>query len=561
MKIKNKKYHFRFRMSILPLLLIVIILGCGAPEKEKPRAVKGAINLMKWNFARDGAVDLNGEWEFYRMKRLAPGDFAKADIPGEKNFISIPGGFYPGFNQYTSDYLLGYATYRLKIITDPEKTNHLGLNINIAHTAYTLYVNGVLIHKDGNMTMDPELIISGYSRSVTPLPSTNGVYDIIIQAKNYHFPTNSLNFIISIGPLQHLTGSLQRSNLLSMIFLIAILLLGLNQLVLFTFERSEPLYLYFGLSCFGMLLFITELHNEYWNSLFPSFPWESTGIFMTSVLYIGNMFFMAYLQRLFPLDLSKRLLYIYVIISGMIALSLFVLPADLFSLLHPVRHVHAFAAIMLYVYISVRAAVKRREDAMIVLAGLISTPVGIALDFLNNLNILDRNIDAESFSMTLFCLIQTVATMRNFIHTHQHSKLLAIDNVKLKADIEALALDHLRKGQSPITDNIENKIEAAIDYLQKNYTEDISRENLAAAMDLHPDNFSRYFKVHTGKKYSEYLNGIRIAEATRLLEETNEPIIDIAMKVGYRTLRNFNHAFISTTGRTPSDFRKSHQSD
>jgi AraC-like DNA-binding protein len=62
--------------------------------------------------------------------------------------------------------------------------------------------------------------------------------------------------------------------------------------------------------------------------------------------------------------------------------------------------------------------------------------------------------------------------------------------------------------------------------------------------------------MHTGKKYNEYLTGLRVEEAMRLLRETDESIITIAMNVGFGTLRNFNYAFFSATGCTPSDFRK-----
>jgi hypothetical protein len=49
--------------------------------------------------------------------------------------------------------------------------------------------------------------------------------------------------------------------------------------------------------------------------------------------------------------------------------------------------------------------------------------------------------------------------------------------------------------------------------------------------------------------------GLRI-QAARLLRETENPITEIAMNAGFRSLRTFNHSFIKTMGCKPSGYRK-----
>jgi transcriptional regulator GlxA family with amidase domain len=58
----------------------------------------------------------------------------------------------------------------------------------------------------------------------------------------------------------------------------------------------------------------------------------------------------------------------------------------------------------------------------------------------------------------------------------------------------------MKAGQPAVTGEIENKINAAVGYLRENFTEEISRENLAATLDLHPDSFSRYFPDAHGQE-------------------------------------------------------------
>jgi len=69
------------------LVFFPILFGCNNPT-GRPRAVQGVLDLSQWDAARDGLVTLDGEWEFYWNKLLAPDDF-KVAAPPEKT------GFFP----------------------------------------------------------------------------------------------------------------------------------------------------------------------------------------------------------------------------------------------------------------------------------------------------------------------------------------------------------------------------------------------------------------------------------------------------------------------------------
>ena len=84
-----------------------------------------------------------------------------------------------------------------------------------------------------------------------------------------------------------------------------------------------------------------------------------------------------------------------------------------------------------------------------------------------------------------------------------------------------------------VTQNIEEKMKKAIAFIRENYQSDISREWLAASLNMHPDSFGRFFKLYTNKKISEFINELRVIEASRRLGETDTNIIDIAFAVGF----------------------------
>ncbi|HNW30173.1 MAG TPA: helix-turn-helix domain-containing protein [Spirochaetota bacterium] len=107
-----------------------------------------------------------------------------------------------------------------------------------------------------------------------------------------------------------------------------------------------------------------------------------------------------------------------------------------------------------------------------------------------------------------------------------------------------------------ITSVTEEKIKKAIEYIDANYTSDISREGLAASLDISPNHLGKFFKVQTGKKINEYINELRIRDAAKKLRERKqETIINIAFSVGFESLSTFNRTFLKIMGITPSEYK------
>ena len=107
-----------------------------------------------------------------------------------------------------------------------------------------------------------------------------------------------------------------------------------------------------------------------------------------------------------------------------------------------------------------------------------------------------------------------------------------------------------------ITSQTEEKIKQAAEYLGNNYLRDISREGLAASLDISPNHLGKFFKIYTGKKINEYISELRIREAAkRLRENKNENVINIAFSVGFESLSTFNRAFLKIMGITPSEYK------
>ncbi len=107
-----------------------------------------------------------------------------------------------------------------------------------------------------------------------------------------------------------------------------------------------------------------------------------------------------------------------------------------------------------------------------------------------------------------------------------------------------------------LTGATEEKIKKALSYIEENYSSDISREGLAASLNMHPDSLGRFFKMYTDRKISEYINELRVKKAAQLLRESEDNIIDIAFSVGFESVTTFNRAFMKEMKVTPTKYRK-----
>lgn len=93
-------------------------------------------------------------------------------------------------------------------------------------------------------------------------------------------------------------------------------------------------------------------------------------------------------------------------------------------------------------------------------------------------------------------------------------------------------------------------------YLNANYNEKITLENVAKEFYISPFYLSRIFKEGTGFNLINYVNYIRINKAKELLETTDLTIMTISEQVGFESTTHFDRVFKDIVGRSPLKYRK-----
>ncbi|MGG1554000.1 AraC family transcriptional regulator [Paenibacillus ferrarius] len=96
-----------------------------------------------------------------------------------------------------------------------------------------------------------------------------------------------------------------------------------------------------------------------------------------------------------------------------------------------------------------------------------------------------------------------------------------------------------------------------MDFLEDNYPQQITLEELAHLAELNKYTFIRLFQKATGKSPIQYLIRLRLQHSIKLLKHTEIPVQEIAAMSGFTSATYFTRVFHSWIGVTPSQFRNS----
>jgi AraC-like DNA-binding protein len=102
----------------------------------------------------------------------------------------------------------------------------------------------------------------------------------------------------------------------------------------------------------------------------------------------------------------------------------------------------------------------------------------------------------------------------------------------------------------------DDKMKLVYEYIQKNFSNKITLDEVSDIASMSPVSFNRFIKKRTGKTFVNYLNDIRVGYAARWLTEKDLSISEIAFKSGFNNIANFNRIFKSVKNTTPSLYRE-----
>lgn len=97
-----------------------------------------------------------------------------------------------------------------------------------------------------------------------------------------------------------------------------------------------------------------------------------------------------------------------------------------------------------------------------------------------------------------------------------------------------------------------SRLNTVLQYIQENYTEQITNKELAELIHLSEFRFCHMFKESMGQSPINYINEVRLKKAYHLLEQKEISVAEIASSVGFQDYNNFGRLFRKYYGYAPS---------
>ena len=105
------------------------------------------------------------------------------------------------------------------------------------------------------------------------------------------------------------------------------------------------------------------------------------------------------------------------------------------------------------------------------------------------------------------------------------------------------------------TNESSERIDTVLKFISDNYASSISLDDISNVACMTTNSFCRFFKKMTNKSFTQFLNEIRIRNASRILVQENLPVSEVCYVVGFNSITNFNKQFKQIMGATPKKFR------
>lgn len=101
-------------------------------------------------------------------------------------------------------------------------------------------------------------------------------------------------------------------------------------------------------------------------------------------------------------------------------------------------------------------------------------------------------------------------------------------------------------------------VKNALEYIRQNSQEKLRLADVADQVYVSQWHLSKLLNKHTGKTFSDILNGARMEKSKELLKDPSLRICDVAEMVGFQDLAHFSRVFKKMEGMSANEYRNTH---
>ncbi len=143
-------------------------------------------------------------------------------------------------------------------------------------------------------------------------------------------------------------------------------------------------------------------------------------------------------------------------------------------------------------------------------------------------------------------------------YTNRETAILAAKIFAIDLERNSQSNFIIFKGQTEHTDA---EIKKAQNYIENNFHDKITIEQLSATLAINRRSLERRFKKATSNTVSEYIQRVKIEAAKKSFETSRKNITEVMYDVGYSDTKSFRGTFKKITGMTPIGYRRKYNKD
>jgi transcriptional regulator GlxA family with amidase domain len=137
-------------------------------------------------------------------------------------------------------------------------------------------------------------------------------------------------------------------------------------------------------------------------------------------------------------------------------------------------------------------------------------------------------------------------------YTDRDTAIMASKYFAIDIGRESQSAFMMFKGQKGHEDS---EVKKAQDFIETNFQDRITIENLAGMLAIGKRSFERRFRKATNNTVVEYIQRVKIEAAKRSFEKSRKNVNEVMFDVGYTDTKAFRDVFKKITGLTPVEYR------
>lgn len=418
-------------LSILLILTILFLCGCEVKKNNIPKASQGKIDLINWDFEKNGLAKLDGQWELYLGELLEPKDFKNNDKKKPIDFFNIPNSFTSTvYNNNLPKF--GYGTMRLIVKMNPSDNRLYAIKTRYILSASKIWINGQLATSAGVVTKDSSNAIGSFEHQIAFFKNDSSVVEIVIQMSNFNNVTGKIQDIF-LGNAMQIKRDYIITAATDMFTIGCFFIIGMYHFALYYKRQQYKEPLYFGAFCLIIALRTLLVSQRIIFEFYPNISFSIFNKMAYLTAYLATPFLMMFFKKLFSKEISRKVVTAIKIASIVISLITICTSIEFYDKFLIFYEIWTILLLIYIFFLTINAVINKNQGALIILSGFIVFLFAVVHDMLLQAGILYSSSLAP-FGFLIFVFSQAYMLASRFSNAFTEVEKLVEENKAVYTD-------------------------------------------------------------------------------------------------------------------------------